>query len=177
MSDHTPNPTDVVGTVDTTGINPGPHSTLEGVSPIFEMAKDSNETPIEEHFATMALAAGTEEYQDENPVNPEPHESQPFPPADETADTSDTGGRAPGDTINQDLPAMTSTDQVGAENTAGKSTSESADDGSKDVGEGPLEKRKVTQLQNLADREGVEVSGNKAEIVAALQKAKVPEDS
>lgn len=186
---HQPNPTDVVGTVDTTGINPGPHSNLEGVSPIFEIAKDTNEKSISEHFAEKALAAGTQEYQDDNPVGKEPHESEPFPAADETPDTSDTGGRAPQDTINRDLPPMTSTDQEGADNTSGTVSGAGGVDGSndlsgegaeaKDTGSGPLEKRKVTQLRNLAEAKGVEVpaGASKGEIAEALSKAGVGDDA
>ena len=71
MAKHVPSSTDQVGTIDTTGIAPGPHSKLEGVTPIFDIDREQNRGEVQdksltERFAEKAVAAGTTEYQEAN---------------------------------------------------------------------------------------------------------------
>lgn len=71
MAKHIPSSTDQVGNVDTTGIAPGPHSKLGGVTPIFDIDREQirgevQDKSLVERFAEKAVAAGTVEYQEAN---------------------------------------------------------------------------------------------------------------
>ena len=62
-------PTDIVSSIDTTNIAPGPQSKLEGVTPVFDLEREAQgyvpERDIEDEarWAEKAVAAGTEEQQ------------------------------------------------------------------------------------------------------------------
>lgn len=66
-------PTDIVSSIDTTNIAPGPQSKLEGVTPVFDLERESQgyepSRDIEDdaRWAEKAVAAGTEEQQGADP--------------------------------------------------------------------------------------------------------------
>lgn len=117
--DHVPDPLAHVGTVDTTGTGIGPHTSIEGVNPAFDIERerlrageDGDLAPVSDWYAKAAAAGGTQEYQDEHSPSATP-QSQTFAvsssdvPSDEaaadpnakpvagTVDTTDTSGVAP----------------------------------------------------------------------------------
>lgn len=69
--------TDIVSNVDTTGIAPGPHAKLEGVTPVFDLEREQQEydeprdISDEERWAEKAVASGGPEEEDEDGPDPD----------------------------------------------------------------------------------------------------------
>lgn len=144
MAKHIPSSTDQVGNVDTTGIAPGPHSKLEGVTPVFDIDKERNAgssdplevKSLEDRFAEKAVAAGTEEYQERNSdgetgegvrVEQDHTSDVPYAPAVESPDTTGTDEFSASGRDHEEVVGH-QTDTVDTSNTGGEPTIEPTSD-------------------------------------------------
>lgn len=86
--------TDQAGTLETSGVRGGPHATLAGVAPVFDIADEDNgvtekrEVTLEERFTEKAVAGNGDTAEPTPPYDPAGHQAGRI--TDQTDDTSGT---------------------------------------------------------------------------------------
>ena len=108
-TDFTPNPTDYTGTYDTSGTAGGAHARIEGVSPVFDIAKaleEGTEVPDVHDPTPWQEEAAEETDADEVPSgaltggeDPAPNGGPDSTESTGTVDTTDTGAPTPGEQV------------------------------------------------------------------------------